>query len=151
MRSLGDSQRQCFLDVKGLLMRGGPVLTRGDLPGADALADDIHRAPRSDAVPEAHIEPLTDKGEWSWLEPTVPDYARGDEEEEELPSFVPYSLKAGSADYPLQMGPHTVLEGFYKFGLRESGSKHGELRTKKPPAAAKIAPASSSAPATVSG
>lgn len=52
------------------------------------------------------------------LQPVVPDYAEpGDDVY--LPKFIPYNLKAAPSDYPLEMGPHTVLERFYKYGLFE--------------------------------
>ncbi|KAI0126359.1 hypothetical protein BJ170DRAFT_403141 [Xylariales sp. AK1849] len=102
-----------------LLLRGGPVLTRGDLPGIEASADSWKQPPLNQTTAEACVPALTDKGEWSWLQPVVPDYAEPGDDDVFLPRFVPYCLKTAPSDYPLEMGPHTVLEGFYKYGLLE--------------------------------
>ena len=114
-----------------VLLRGGPVLSRGDLVGVETT--DAWRPPMNKTVAEAEVAPLTTHGEWSWLQPVVSDYAEGGADDEYLPSFVPYNLKQAPADYPLQPGPHTILEGFYKFGLQDMKDK-GSLELGKPPA-----------------
>ncbi|KAM0451885.1 hypothetical protein ACHAO4_005842 [Trichoderma viride] len=114
-----------------VLLRGGPVLTRGDLPGIETDADSWEQPPMNQTTAEACVPALTDKGEWSWLQPVVPDYAEPGDDDVYLPKFVPYNLKAAPSDYPLEMGPHTVLEGFYKYGLFEMKDK-GKLVAGKP-------------------
>ncbi|CAJ0550011.1 Ff.00g099410.m01.CDS01 [Fusarium sp. VM40] len=113
-----------------ILLRGGPVLTRSDLPGIDTSLDSWKK-PMNQTTAEACIPALTDKGEWSWLQPNLSAYTVPGDEDEYLPQFVPYNLKSASSDYPLEMGPHTVLEGFYKFELSQMKSK-AELRLGNP-------------------
>lgn len=119
-----------------LLLRGGPILTRGDLPDAELSADSWKQQPMNQPMAEACVPALTDKGEWSWLQPIVPDYAEEREDDSYLPKFIPYNLKAAPAEYPLEMGPHTVLEGFYKYGLFEM-KDGGKLLAGHPPEEAK--------------
>ncbi|KAL7951343.1 hypothetical protein V8C42DRAFT_356670 [Trichoderma barbatum] len=116
-----------------LLLRGGPVLTRGDLPGAETSAASSEQPPLNQTTAEAYVLALTDKGEWSWLQPVVPEYAEPGDDDVYLPKFVPYNLKAAPSDYLLEMGPHTVLEGFYKYGLFEM-KDNAKLFADQPPA-----------------
>ncbi|KAI9151224.1 hypothetical protein HJFPF1_08423 [Paramyrothecium foliicola] len=114
-----------------ILLRGGPVLTRGDLPGIDAVREPWV-PPMNDIKAEAYLSALTDKGEWSWLQPSVSAYAEQGGDDELLPRFVPYNLKEAPSDYPMQMGPHTVVEGFYKYNLLQMNAD-GRLLAGKPP------------------
>jgi hypothetical protein len=108
-----------------VLLRGGPVLTRGDLPDVDVAGGswEAHTsaaaAKEKKPAAEACLPALTEHGEWSWLQPVVPSHVELDNEDVYLPKFLPYSLKTAPADYPLETGPHTVLEGFYKYDLLE--------------------------------
>ncbi|KAF5555347.1 hypothetical protein FMEXI_1518 [Fusarium mexicanum] len=113
-----------------ILLRGGPVLTRSDLPGIDTSLDSWKK-PMNQTTAEACIPALTDKGEWSWLQPNLAPYTLPGDDDEYLPQFVPYNLKSAPSDYPLEMGPHTVLEGFYKFELSQM-KPNAELRAGNP-------------------
>ena len=107
--------------LKGLrlLFRGGPLLTRSDLEGADEPSgggEAYARPPANQTRHEAHIPPITDGGSWGWLQPVLGDGATDD-----VPTFLPYDLKEVAAEYPLEAGPHTILEGFYKFDMPDLG------------------------------
>ena len=75
------------------------------------------------------------EGGWGWLQPILDDRTVDD-----VPVFVPYNLvssggtnaAAAAAEYPLQMGPHTCLEGFYKLGLLDIGTPDANLLPEKP-------------------
>ncbi|KAF7558166.1 hypothetical protein G7Z17_g103 [Cylindrodendrum hubeiense] len=114
-----------------ILLRGGPVLTRSDLPGVDTSAESW-KTPMNQTTAEACIPALTDKGEWSWLQPNLSAYVEPGNDDECLPKFVPYNLKSAPSDYPLEMGPHTVLDGFYKVDLYQM-KPQGKLRPGNPP------------------
>ncbi|KAK7420244.1 hypothetical protein QQX98_002899 [Neonectria punicea] len=109
-----------------LLFRGGPMLFAGDLPSEDDWSRPLNQTEREVAVPPVATN-AGGGGEngatWSWLQPVID----GDSIED-LPTFVPYNIRetavpsAGpgtSAEWPPPLGPHTCLEGFYKFGLKD--------------------------------
>ncbi|KAK3364723.1 hypothetical protein B0T25DRAFT_576924 [Lasiosphaeria hispida] len=74
-------------------------------------------------------------GGWGWLQPILDDRCVDD-----VPVFVPYNLVSGggtnaaaaAAEYPLQIGPHTCLEGFYKLGLLDMETSQANLLPEKP-------------------
>ncbi|KAI1140722.1 hypothetical protein F5Y05DRAFT_284150 [Hypoxylon sp. FL0543] len=104
-----------------MLFRGGPLMLQGDLPRG-AAGEEFK--PLSETTLEVGIPPVTDDGNWSWLQPVAePSYQT---------RFAPYNLKSVAADYPLMDGPHTCLEGFYKFGLRLTEEAAANLLTDRP-------------------
>ncbi|KAM7195151.1 hypothetical protein V8F33_006825 [Rhypophila sp. PSN 637] len=118
-----------------LVFRGGPLLAAGDLVGLDP--DQDTSVPQDPSKPrEAHVPSIAEGGagggDWTWLQPliqsssqpqseqTTTDVVTAGSGEPTTPVFVPYNVKGEpAAEYPLPLGPHTVLEGFYKFGLRD--------------------------------
>lgn len=66
------------------------------------------------------------------MQPFVSEYAESGVEDAYLLKFVPFNLKAAS-DYLLEMGPHTVLEGFDNYELFEM-KDNVKLLAGQPPA-----------------
>lgn len=115
-----------------LVFRGGPLLAAGDLDGIDDDDQDEDLGggatnPQDRTRHEAHVPTIAEGGagggDWTWLQPLLQSSAQhggGEGATNEMPVFVPYEVKGEpAAQYPLPLGPHTVLEGFYKFGLRD--------------------------------
>ncbi|KAK2728924.1 hypothetical protein CKAH01_10620 [Colletotrichum kahawae] len=121
------------LDRLRLVFRGGPLLARGDLVGIDDDGTGYGTSnPQNRAQREAQVPNITEGGagggDWTWLQPLLQAGEQGDAGVDgDMPVFVPYSVKGEPASqFPLPLGPHTVLEGFYKFGLKDM-SFGGEL------------------------
>jgi hypothetical protein len=130
-----------------LLFRGGPMLIRGDLADEDNWARPLNETERfaPGIVPLTEAAPAPTRGGadakkpavggWGWLQPLLDDRCVDD-----VPVYVPYNLVSGggtnaaaaAAEYPLQMGPHTCLEGFYKLGLLDMEAGQGNLLPEKP-------------------
>jgi hypothetical protein len=131
-----------------LLFRGGPMLIRGDLADEDNWARPLNETERfaPGIVPLTEAAPAPTRGAgadakkpavggWGWLQPLLDDRCVDD-----VPVYVPYNLVSGggtnaaaaAAEYPLQMGPHTCLEGFYKLGLLDMEAGQGNLLPEKP-------------------
>ncbi|KAF5973144.1 hypothetical protein FCOIX_8932 [Fusarium coicis] len=90
-----------------MLFRGGPLMLQADLPQGKE-GEEFN--PLKETTLEVAVPPVTDDGNWSWLQHIYePGYQT---------RLAPYNLKSVAADYPLMEGPHTCLEWFYKFGLR---------------------------------
>ncbi len=96
------------LKQMGICFRGGPLLLQGDLP------------PPVKQMP-APIPPITDNGDWTWLQPVRVDTDAPDA----VPAAVAYDVRPVVADYPIMPGPHTCVEGFYRFGRSSGKPTHG--------------------------
>ncbi|EHK23404.1 uncharacterized protein TRIVIDRAFT_220675 [Trichoderma virens Gv29-8] len=58
-----------------LLLRGDPVLTRGDLPGAETTAASWEQPPLNQTTAESCVPASAHNGKWPCLQPAVPEYA----------------------------------------------------------------------------
>ncbi|KAF5672644.1 hypothetical protein FCIRC_8347 [Fusarium circinatum] len=104
-----------------MLFRGGPLMLQADLP---QIKEGEEFKTLKETTLEVGVPPVTDDGNWSWLQPIAePGY-------QTRPA--PYNLNSVAADYPLMEGPHTCLEGFYKFGLKETEEEGFNLLTDRP-------------------
>jgi hypothetical protein len=116
------------IDKLSAFFHTGPVLVTSDVPDFDAT----RRLKQGELIPkvvdktqpnEAVVLPGGSLGQWSWLQPYMPE-TDGQPDEERLEQFMPLSVDLADEAARLERGPYTLLDGYMQMASGAVNTDH---------------------------